>query len=1249
MVIGYKYLSHDFEHSITSNENFSDDKDIILIELITDFNDSTSVTLSNHIKKIADYTKLPIKEIDIEQWNSPSYKIGTKTKVLVIKNTLELRDETLNMLLTFVSQGGLLFTPNFVHDKRMDYFYGLVKNGPRERVFEPMGYFFDTDFLPNIKGTTYGKHIYHGGLNKTSFKDDVSILATAINDRNYPTIIENKVGLGSVILFNTSNNLRKQERGVLFSALIKGLEGIPYPIANVSTIFLDDFPSPLYDVKEEPIKSEMDLTILDFVKDVWWPDMLKLSDTFNIKYTALPAFDYRNFNKPPFLFDQWDTHTLTEKKNKIFVSDWMSIDVLEHGHELGLHGYNHISLLIDDWELADYMTIALKSAKKKWTISGFGQFPVSYVPPSNYIDSIGMSKLGIAFPEIKYMASLYLGSYYEGGNREFDQEKWNSQFFNYPRITSGYQLNEQQKFIQQSLFLYSGIWTHFVHPDDVYQIPSDDTSSAGHFALRNKNSLGWRKSKDGSKGLLGVFADYLHEIEEIYPLSRYVSAEEGATVTKDWRVSKYSFAKKGEEYGVERMDNNDKGEYYWFLYASHKNVPTIEAELSIKAEKFEKTPILNGYLYSIKTTHPSLSIISENLNSMLTRTVASKVLEDFTLYNIPLEGIHNIVNKALKPTKNSSLKQWTSYYVENENLSDASALLKQKIDSEHRIDTSMFNEYFKFMIWQDKPKEAWAVLQNHINKYPLDENIKYSRYLGVKNGYPNDTIRKSLLKQQFNVFNDKEILYDYYNTFNTVENYKEITKILERLLKADPNLKNEKTYLQHLIAYEPKRALTKLNKYIPRETSSLWSIAEEISWFYANNKRYKKAYDWSKQTNKIPIITKLYWLAEIKDYESLRKEYIHYVANNPNDSKTLGEISQILLSHGKHVESWGLVSALPETQQKDTLKRVINKDVIYLKKVTQKDLINRYANLFESNIKKNIIKDIRLTENNFIKAETVLIGSNNNAASFEKSISYGIKTAKLNIHIISVTNNDLFDLRQVSTADEDNIKKNVYGLEYKYSNKPNEKLNYYARGRIEKDKQDNLYYQVGVGVSLPKNNSFTSFSINTNPVKTGPGYKKRIYQTKAAVYQESIIKNTFKTIVYAEGNHYSNNDLEGKVTTKLVLESNKDKMFKVLPQVEVSFTKSNANNIKDYPYYLVEERFFAGGGVGLKYGNEKSKLNVRVEGSTFVDNDLGDFNRFIGQASLNVGNFTKISVSGELSTQSKSYSNSLQIGLKHTF
>jgi len=115
-------------------------------------------------------------------------------------------------------------------------------------------------------------------------------------------------------------------------------------------------------------------------------------------------------------------------------------------------------------------------------LTNFKDLPKSYVPPSNYIDSTGLAKLSQGMPSLKYMQSTYLGEFEEGGLREFDPDPYNNHFFDFPRISSGYVLAPTNEWEIESMYMCTGIWTHFVHPDDVYQIPDESNAkTSGHF------------------------------------------------------------------------------------------------------------------------------------------------------------------------------------------------------------------------------------------------------------------------------------------------------------------------------------------------------------------------------------------------------------------------------------------------------------------------------------------------------------------------------------------------------------------------------------------------------------------------------------------------------------------------------------------------------------------------------------------------------------------------------------------------
>ncbi|PIE48610.1 MAG: hypothetical protein CSA39_06840 [Flavobacteriales bacterium] len=1224
--------------------------DYILVENILDSEDSFSESFAGHLEKVCDYTKLPFRNILLKEWNNNPQTTPT-TRVLTVQNSQKLSDSSIFSLLEFVSNGGTLLLPNFNFDNRMQSFWGLKEKDDYKLDTLSRGIFFTTDYLPNLKGKAIYSDFIDAGFERANFKDDIEIFASAINNRDYPVILSNKIGNGRVICFNTNMGWKKEDRGILFSAILTGLEGIPYPIANVSTIFIDDFPSPVYDSKIEPVASEFDLTIGQFVKDVWLPDMLKLADSLDIIYTAFPAFDYNGITTPPFLFDQWDANKTIIDGNSIITSDWISQQVIKNNHEMGFHGYNHVSLLESDWPNKEYMQLAMKAAQKKWRIVGLGSLPASYVPPTNLIDSVGMSQLYGVMPLIKYMSSLYLLNLNNGCNREFDPDPWNKNVFDYPRITSGYLLDDREQYSQQSLYLYTGIWTHFIHPDDVFQIPDNANETAGHFKLRNQYALGWHKGNNGKKGMLWEFSDYLKEIKSLFPLTRFVSVAKGGATTEKWRNTNYYYTTENNSHTVYSPDSEEGEPYFWFVYVSEDNMAEIEKNLTSQSVSFYKTPFLNGFLVSVKTLTPSLTINSlekvtktktvkqNNFNNH--KQLLTKLLEQSG--RTDTESYHPV-----KPSDNADYRAWVDYYLQTNQVRKAAKMLQDKILDNKKLDTVLYNRYYQLMSWQSKEDRAWHLLDSVFYKSDKLSTLKYTRKLSKKYGYFSERESKKWMERQIEESEDEALLTAYYNAYNTRENKEKIYRVLKKLYKKYPNRKNYTNYLGFLINNKPKEALRMLNALVPGESPDIWDLATEISWLYANNNRFKKAYDWSKYSNKIDFVNKMYWLAEIKDYETLETVYGKHIDKNPDDYKAKAFMSSVLLGKKDIKEAWILATSLPESVEKDTLKSQLNKTVLYVKPKVQKDLIAEYDELFEESVKKQIVKNIRLAEGDIIEGKSEMVGDNNNSTYFENKLSYALRDKNKNIHNISVTHSNYYANAYVNKNLPDNVDKTLVGLEYEFK-KPIEenKIQYFTRARVEMDKERTLYYQGGVGASLSKKKNFTSTSLTVAPVKTGPAYEKKIYRSQLSVYREDQIKNAVRTNLYAEGNYNSDEIVEGSITGKIILDSGKDKKFKVLPFVEGYFSKSNSDEVKDYPYFVVKERVFGGGGIGLKYGKEKSKFKISIEGSTFKDEGLGDFNRLKGSAGVKITDFMEFTTSGELSTQEKAYSNSIRFGLKY--
>ena len=262
------------------------------------------------------------------------------------------------------------FLPGYANDKKFGFLAGVKSDAPYSVDQTATGYRFQINMLPGVKDKTFQNKIPHYGLKRENFNEDVEVWAIAYNQPDYPTIIHHRLGEGQIIAFNSSQFAEKQDRGLFFAAILKGLPNIPYSIANVSSIFLDDFPAPLYDVYAETVKTEMNLSQAQFYKNVWWPDMIQLAKEENVVYSTYPCFDYRNITQPPFLYKEWEHRSSTLKEHAGDAPDHLMSLALAENQEIGLHGYNHVSLVASDWPNEDFMILSLNSAEKKWISSG---------------------------------------------------------------------------------------------------------------------------------------------------------------------------------------------------------------------------------------------------------------------------------------------------------------------------------------------------------------------------------------------------------------------------------------------------------------------------------------------------------------------------------------------------------------------------------------------------------------------------------------------------------------------------------------------------------------------------------------------------------------------------------------------------------------------------------------------------------------------------------------------------------------
>lgn len=1249
-----------------------------LVEFLVDPTAQQSKLYAAQIQKSCDYTKIPFRNVNIRSFIAPS----NSTRVVVLLDSRKLSDAAIVKLMDFIASGGTLYIPFAFEDHRMAFLYGFKPEAEFDTDTKSVGYRYTTPMLPTMRGMTNYENVPFFGFAAQNFSNKIKVLATAYNNPNYPAVIENQIGKGKVILYNTSVYASKQDRGFLFAGVLKGLEAIPYPVANVSTMFLDDFPSPLYNIKAEPIASEMNLNMSDYVTQVWWPDMKKVAKEFNMKYSAMIAFDYKNKTSPPFVFDQWNS-TKIKTKNKVEpISDWLMRDVAKNGHELAFHGYNHVELTVKDWKNQEFIGLALKSVQKKWDAGNFGPMPKTYVPPSNLIDNKGTVELKKGMPSIKYMCSLYLGETHEGGNREFDYDPYNKELFDYPRISSGFYMTNEEKYILQSEYILTGVWNHFVHPDDVFQIPATANASAGDFDLRNKFSYGWYKTKGKDKAMFPEFKAFLRTMTTAYPQLRFVTGGEGGKITIDWRASRYSHKPQNGLFSVNEINKDADGKRYWFMYGSPQNAARIETQLRSQNALFSKTPFMDGYLYSAYTNKPRLTSIDLLYKTPEQKAQAAKLI---ALVRADFQNYKDLAKKYA--TGGMAIDN------SEKNFKLELAALKKRMLTEPTIDSVAWNKYAKYMSWEDRGGEVWKMLEDHVAKYPSDNNVMYSKELDRVIGYPDDVAKEKWMSAQMLVTpNDKALLVEYIANFYTDENQVKIQKALFALYKLDPTAENYATYLKHLLQYDQPEALKELaDKKATGEYGE--ELATSITWLFADNNNLAKAYEWSVYAKDVDFVTKMNWLIEMKDYKKLEKEYLAYIATHPEDYQAKALMASVYHEQGRFKDAWVLANSLPESAEKEELRKTLNKDVVFETADLQDDLIANHSELFYPNVLKSLVKEQRLLRGNYVNLDSSMETNQDQPSIFKNMGSYNFYDKKRNVHSVGLTYSQYYKL-DIAGHFPDNTTNSLKGLEYKFQNAENPdvegKIQYWSRARFEFSNENALYYQFGIGASRGRNKRFTSAEFNIAPVETAAGMNQKIYNAKLNLYQDLYLFKIINASISIEGNYYTDglisidtlrteppvneerghesnpearrqevtqidqytqsvktydDAMEGSVTVRLALDNGEEKKSKFVPYLEGQYSLGTLDQSVGYPYWMIKERLYGGAGLGWEFhaGNLKTKLDAGY----FLDDYSKNFQRYTGNVQYQLFDFTAITLNFEFFSQEKYYSNSVQLGIKY--
>ena len=439
--------------------------------------------------------------------------------ISVVEKLHGFSEDSASRLEAFVEAGGGLVVAHRGWSPRLASFLGFAS---------PVGITFDTA-ISDLTFTTAlmpgGEELVIGDQELSAYDVQVQPMCEVIATRGAsekPTVWMCPRGEGRLVYWNAALMGTKPYRGFLLQSLAAVYPEHVRPIANWAVIYLDDFPSPASNGQVAPIWQQSKQTPAQFYAESWYPDMQRLADRYDLAYTSALIFAYNDRTRPPFPMNEWLAGRIEVGKAVTPYSPWIMVESA-HRDEMGLHGYNHQSLLTRLWGTEESMVQALTAARDRWAYESIAPMPRVYVPPMNWIDSTGVSALHNVFPEIETIAGLYVGEFELGQDREFGPEPWNPELYALPRNTAGFILTERQRLLMLSVLQTVGAWSHFVHPDEVFA-NADREANYTLMGLPPPGEIGWY-GEDGH-GFFPRFEAWIQFVQRHYPWLEFVTASE---------------------------------------------------------------------------------------------------------------------------------------------------------------------------------------------------------------------------------------------------------------------------------------------------------------------------------------------------------------------------------------------------------------------------------------------------------------------------------------------------------------------------------------------------------------------------------------------------------------------------------------------------------------------------------------------------------------------------------------------------
>ena len=1228
-----------------------------VVMILGDNTSSASKTIANNIRKALDYSKIPYKMImNHSRLENIRFLSSIKVVVITYSEVRKVSPSTVRMLEQFIANGRSLIFTSLHWNEELRPLEGIKPNVNLLVDNSASGFHFASSALPGLLNKSYSA-VKHNGARINAFESDDRILITAQDDEKYPVLLEHPWGKGTVWLYNTSSLSDKLYRGLLFSTIIRNLPGFPYPVANVGTIFIDDFPEALFNRKLPPVNKEYNITESEFVAKVWWPDIKALADTMHLAYTAMTTFNYNSEVIPPFGFKQWENGKADINGRTVNSSLYLAQQVRKSGNELGLHGYNHISLRLKDWPSQQFMMSALRSAIKQWRIDELGPLPSTYVPPTNWIDSTGLRALTKSIPSLKYMCSTYLGNVKAGGGREFDVDPYNPKLFDYPRISDGYMNSTGQLFREESVYLMTGIWTHFIHPDDIFDIKprADDP-----FGSRNPLHLWWHNTPGYGYGLYELFRKHLVETRNINPLMQFKTARKAVPIVEKWRSM--SVQRKSDENGLHVSMIFPDGEAMkstcWFTWVDSLEYKRFIRSIRGQATRLASVRLWDGYLVQMETNRNTITFPRVDSKSGLRFTGNVPAVAQF----VGPGGDADSQNKSSKANPLISLERkarfshgWDkirdllfAHYVDAKRMKAADSLVSLVIFNDHHWPRKAGQRMYDLYNQQNRLSDLWDVTNRRWKKYPDSTTLSLEHYFRRRLGYYlNTKTRDRWLARAMAYYpNNDSLKAEYLKLHQDQKHWKRSKAILKGLFKRHPQ--SDSLYhfaLQHSLWYDSSATTLSWLRQFPKSANKqLYPLAKEIADLYAYvGHNLEQALRWSKRDPHFPINTKLQWFLDAHHYKQFSRLSDSLLQRQPNNDSLRIFLSRAYFDIGKTEDAIRTAEPLfKKHRAPKILSERVNQSFGDWNKKKAYSIMKKYPDAFSDPLASRIRMWHR--QDDGIRITLGGYSADDNFSNSERWNGIGIGFG----NVESVSSNLFIGRTQVGSDIDGNRMANSLGiLRYDF----NAMLGSSSRLTLKAGTwfdQSELLPGGGLSFWTAKGYRYQSYEMRFNPVLTNTAILKHYYAARIGTYREDPwFGNFMLTSLSLDGRYYTNDVWMYESSLRVTFANDQKGTMSLKPFIESDWMDATKNYDLGIPYWTPHKLFVYSAGLHLGI-NKGQRLNMYAE--VMGQHDEVDGYYLSGSANLNVRiwKFWNVKFSSNLSTSRVYRSNILQLSVTYT-